>query len=424
MIEIKENKLYIDGVSGEALAETYGTPLFAMSHDYIAGKCEAIRKDFLNKYPLTRAAYAGKAFLTLAMCQIIEEEGFCLDVVSGGELYTAISAGFPSERIEFNGNNKSEAEIEMAIEYGVGRIIVDGADEIQLIDAICKKYNKTIDVLLRISPGVDSHTHSYITTGNVDSKFGVPLEPSIFYAVFDEIMATEKVNLIGFHYHIGSQLHENDSYIMATEILVDLLESVYKERNFIAQEINIGGGFGIRYTEADEEKTYAYFLDPVMALIYGKYETMNWNKPAVVIEPGRSIVANAGVTLYRVGTIKNIPGVRKYVAVDGGMTDNIRPALYQSPYEFHVDSNGPKETVAICGKCCESGDILAKEVAVNQPKRGDLLAVLSTGAYCYAMSSNYNKIPMLPVVMVKEGKEKLIVKRQSYEDLISREIKL
>lgn len=424
MIEIKENKLYIDGISGETLAETYGTPLFAMSHDYIAQKCETIRKEFLNKYPHTRAAYAGKAFLTLAMCQMIEAEGFCLDVVSGGELYTAISAEFPPERIEFNGNNKSESEIEMAIAYGVGRIIVDGADEIQLIDRICKKHNRNIDVLLRISPGVDSHTHSYITTGNVDSKFGVPLDPSIFYAVFDEIMGTEKVNLIGFHYHIGSQLHENDSYIMATGILLDLLESVYKERNFIAKEINIGGGFGIRYTEADEEKSYAYFLDPVMTLINEKYDGMNWPKPAVVIEPGRSIVANAGVTLYRVGTIKDIPGVRKYVAVDGGMTDNIRPALYQSPYEFHVDSSGPKERVAICGKCCESGDILTKEVVVNQPKRGDLLAVLSTGAYCYAMASNYNKIPMPPVVLVKEGNPKLIVKRQSYKMLIEREIKL
>ncbi len=424
MIEIKENDIWIDGVSATSLANEYGTPIFLMSNDHISKKCAEIRESFLNKYEDTRAAYAGKAFLTVAMCQIIEEEGLCLDVVSAGELYTAIRANFPPEKIEFNGNNKSEEELDMAISYGVGRIIIDSSDEISLIEAICNKYNKKIDVIIRVSPGVDSHTHSYITTGNVDSKFGVSLDENIFYSIFDEVMQKERINLIGFHYHIGSQLHENNSYLMATGILLNLVENLYKNRNFLTKEINIGGGFGIRYTEIDNQKDYAYFLDPIMEMIYNKYNEMNQEKPAVVIEPGRSIVANAGVTLYRVGAIKEIPGVRKYVAVDGGMTDNIRPALYESKYEAFVSSNEPKEMVTICGKCCESGDILIRDIELNRPKRGDILGIMSTGAYCYSMSNNYNKIPLLPVVMVRDGEGKLIVKRQTFEELIQREVML
>ncbi|MEG0662808.1 MAG: diaminopimelate decarboxylase, partial [Anaerovoracaceae bacterium] len=326
-------------------------------------------------------------------------------------------------RIEFNGNNKSLEELEMAIDYGVGRIIIDGTDELALIESVCKEKNKPVKALMRITPGVDSHTHQYITTGNVDSKFGIPQEESVFNGVFEAVLDSKWVDLVGLHFHVGSQLHENDSYLVATGILLELIGKLKDKYGFVTRELNIGGGFGIRYTEADDEKPYAYFLEPVMEKIKEGFAQLSLDMPAVVIEPGRSIVANAGVTLYTVGTIKEIPGVRKYVSVDGGMTDNIRPALYESGYEcFVATQEEAQETVTICGKCCESGDILIKDVTVRAPKRGDLLAVYSTGAYCYSMSSNYNKIPLLPVVMTSKGSERLIVRRQSYEDLISREL--
>ena len=423
MNEIRDGILYIDGIDSRELVTEYGSPLMVMSKDTIVDKISQIKSAFTEKYSNCRIAYAGKAFLCSAMIRLLNEEGLCLDVVSDGELYAAVAAGFPPERIEFNGNNKSLEEIKMAVEYGVSRIIVDGKDEIGLIEEECKRQGKTCNVMIRFSPGVDSHTHQYITTGNIDSKFGVPLSDGIIDGVIKAAMDSPYINLLGFHFHVGSQLHDNQSHIMATGILLEMVEKFRESLGFVPQELNLGGGFGIHYTDADDVKPFGYFLDPVMEQINEYFAEKGLERPAVVIEPGRSIVGEAGTTLYTVGTIKDIPGVRKYVSVNGGMTDNIRPAMYGSEYECHVNvepsDERTQEVVTVCGKCCESGDILIRDVTVPAPKRGDILALFSTGAYCYAMSSNYNMIRKMPVVMTENGQSQLIIKGQSYEDLLA-----
>lgn len=420
MIETKNGRLAIDGCDARELAREYGTPLMIISQEHMEKKVKQLRDSFLDKYENVRAAYAGKAFLPLAMCRFIQEQGLCLDVVSGGELYTAICAQFPPEKIEFNGNNKSREELEMAIDYGVGRIIIDGTDEPELIQQICSEKNKKIKVLMRITPGVDSHTHRFITTGSLDSKFGIPMDQ--VDGVFERIQGHPHLDLLGFHFHVGSQLHDNESYLLALEVLLKTIERLEEKYGFQTKEINVGGGFGIRYTQEDQVKPYGYFLDPIMERIEEEYRKKGKTRPAVVTEPGRSIVGEAGVTLYTVGSTKEIPGVRRYVSVDGGMTDNIRPALYDAQYEAWTSSGKAQEKTTVCGKCCESGDILLRDVMMNRPERGDLLAIFSTGAYCWSMSSNYNKIPGLPVVMTKGGDSRLVVKRQSYRELIRGEV--
>lgn len=423
MNEIRNGILYIDGIDSRELVREYGSPVMVMSKDTIIEKCNELKSAFTEKYENTRIAYAGKAFLCGAMIRLLNEEGLCLDVVSDGELYTAVKAGFPPERIEFNGNNKSMDEIRMAVEYGVSRIIVDGRDEISLIEEECKRQGKTVNVMIRFSPGVDSHTHQYITTGNIDSKFGVPLSDGIIDGVIKAAMDSEYINLLGFHFHVGSQLHDNQSHVMATGILLEMVEKFRQSLGFVPKELNLGGGFGIHYTDEDQVKPFDYFLDPVMEKINEYFAEKALERPAVVIEPGRSVVGEAGTTLYTVGTIKDIPGVREYVSVNGGMTDNIRPAMYGSEYECHLNvqdgENRPQQVVTICGKCCESGDILIRDVKIPAPERGDILGVFSTGAYCYAMSSNYNMIRRMPVVMTSQGHSQLIIKGQSYEDLIA-----
>ena len=422
MNEIRDGILYIDGVDSREIAREYGSPVMVMSKDTIVEKCNQLKGAFTEKYENCRIAYAGKAFLCSAMIRLLNEQGLCLDVVSDGELYTAIQAGFPAERIEFNGNNKSIDEIRMAVEYGVSRIIVDGTDEIALIEEECQRQGKKVNVMIRFSPGVDSHTHQYITTGNIDSKFGVPLSDGIIDGVIAAAMDSPYINLLGFHFHVGSQLHDNQSHVMATGILLEMVEKFRQSLGFVPQELNLGGGFGIHYTDEDDVKPFEYFLDPVMEQINEYFDGNGLARPAVVIEPGRSVVGEAGTTLYTIGTIKDIPGVRKYVSINGGMTDNIRPAMYGSEYECHLNVCGDEreaEVVTISGKCCESGDILIRDVELPAPKRGDMLAIFSTGAYCYAMSSNYNMIRRMPVVMTSNGNVELIIKGQSYEDLIA-----
>ena len=423
--EVKNGILHFDGCNTLELAEKYGTPLYVMSETAIVEKCREIRTSFLQKYKKTRAAYASKAFLTLSMCKIIDREGLCIDVVSGGELYTAIKANFPPEKIELNGNNKTIEEIELAVDYNIGRIIVDGLDELVLIENVCKKKGKKVNILYRITPGVKSDSHDYIVTGKKDSKFGIPLDDEIIFPAIEQAIKSEYVNFMGFHFHVGSQLHDNSSHLKALETSLKLIKDTKEKYGYVTPEINIGGGFGINYTEADDKKAYSYFLDPMMERIEEFSKELGIERPEVVIEPGRSIVGEAGITLYTVGTIKDIPGIRKYVSVNGGMTDNIRPALYQAKYEGVVANKAdrPKtETVTICGKCCESGDILIRDAEVAPVERGDIFAIFSTGAYGYAMASNYNKNPLPAIVLVKEGDSQVIVKRQSYDDLIKNDI--
>jgi len=423
--EIKNNILYFDGCNTTELAKKYGTPLYVMSETAIAEKCREIRETFLNKYERTRAAYASKAFLTLSMCKIIEREGLCMDVVSGGELYTAIKADFPAERIEFNGNNKSIEELELAVDYNIGRIIVDGLDELSLIEEICKEKGKKINILYRVTPGVKSDSHDYIVTGKKDSKFGIPLDDEVIFPAIEQAINSSYVNFMGFHFHVGSQLHNNESHLKALDIVLKLIKDTKEKYNYTTPELNIGGGFGIRYTDDDDKKPYAYFLDPMMEKIEAFSNELNITRPEIVIEPGRSIVGEAGITLYTIGTIKDIKGIRKYVSVDGGMTDNIRPALYQAKYEGVIANKAEEaktDMVTICGKCCESGDILIRDVKIASPERGDIFAIFSTGAYGYTMASNYNKNPLLATVLVKEGKSEIIVKRQTYDHMIANEV--
>lgn len=423
--EIKNNTLYFDGCNTVELAKKYGTPLYVMSETAIVEKCREIKDTFLHKYERTRAAYAAKAFLTLSMCKIIEREGLCMDVVSGGELYTAIKAQFPAERIEFNGNNKSIEEIELAVDYNIGRIIVDGLDELSIIEEICKEKGKKIDILYRVTPGVKSDSHDYIVTGKKDSKFGIPLDEEVIYPAIEAAINSNYVNFMGFHFHVGSQLHNNESHLQALDIVLNLVKQTKERYNYVTPELNIGGGFGIKYTSADDRKPYAYFLDPMMKRIEEFSNEVGITRPEVVIEPGRSIVGEAGITLYTIGTIKDIKGIRKYVSVDGGMTDNIRPSLYQAVYEAIVANKAeePKtDLVTISGKCCESGDVLIRDIKIAKPERGDIFAVFSTGAYGHSMASNYNKNPLLATVLVKDGKSEIIVKRQTYDHMIENEV--
>ena len=407
------------------LAEKYGTPLYVMSEDYIKDRCREIRQDFVDKYPKTRAVYASKAFLTKEMARIIKRENIGMDVVSGGELFTAMEVDFPMDKIIFHGNNKSRDELQLAIKNNIGRIVVDNLDEIELIEEIGREENKKVNILFRISPGVDSETHKYIQTGQVDSKFGIPLSNEIIDMALEKALSCKFVTLLGFHFHIGSQISDNNSHIKSIKVISKLMKRVRDKYGFITKELNTGGGYGIKYIEGDERKSLSYFTDPIMEEIEARCQEYEMERPLIIIEPGRWIVGEAGITLYKIGTIKEIPGVRTYVSVDGGMGDNPRPSLYQAKYEGIIANKineARQDKVTIAGKCCESGDILIWDLKVPKLERGDILAILSTGAYNYSMASNYNKIPRPAVVMVNNGQDRLIVKRESYEDLLRNQI--
>jgi len=423
--EIKNNTLYFDGCSTTELAKKYGTPLYVVSETDIINKCNEFRDCFLDKYPNTRVAYASKAFLPLGMCKIIEREGLCLDVVSGGEIYTAMKAGFPAERIEFNGNNKGMDEIELAVEYGVGRIIIDGVSEIELIEEACRKYGKKMNVLYRITPGVKSDTHDHMVTGKKDSKFGIDMEEDVIYPAIERALRSEYVNLLGFHFHVGSGIFDNYPYLASLDITLNLVKEVKERYGYEIKELNVGGGFAIQFVPEEPRPPYSYFLEPIMKRIEAFSEEIGIDRPAVVIEPGKGIVGEAGITLYTIGSIKEIKNVRKYVAVDGGMTDNIRTELYGAVYDGVVANkmDDPKDDfVTICGKCCESGDYLIKDIWTAKAERGDIFAIYSTGGYNYSMSSNYNKHTKSAVVLVKEGRDELMVRRQTYDHLIENEL--
>lgn len=423
--EVKNGVLYFDGCNTIELAEKYGTPLYVISETDIVGRFNDLKECFINKYPKVRVAYASKAFCTKAMYKLCEREGMCIDIVSGGELYTAIKADFPPERIEFNGNNKSYSEIEMAVDYGIGRFIVDGLQELPLIEEICRAKGKKANILYRITPGVKAGSHDYIVTGKRDSKFGIPLDEDVIYPEVEKAINSEYVNFLGFHFHLGSQLFDNDAYLQAIDVVLKHVKEVKERFNYDITELNFGGGFGVTYTD-EVRKPYSYFLDPMMERIDAFYKEQRAVRPTIVIEPGRSVVAEAGISLYTIGSIKDIKGVRKYVSIDGGMTDNIRPALYQAVYDGVVanKADAPKtELVTICGKCCESSDIIITDIKIVEGvKAGDIFAIFSTGAYGYSMASNYNRNAIPAVVLVKDGRSEIIVKRQSYEHMTNNDV--
>ncbi|MBE6066548.1 MAG: diaminopimelate decarboxylase [Clostridium lundense] len=424
-MEIRENTLYIGGISTVELAKKYGTPLYVFDEGLMRSTCKDYYKYFKVNESNNRVAYAGKAFLTLAMCKLIEEEGLCLDVVSGGELYTAMKANFPADKIYFHGNNKTLEEVEMGIDYGVSRFVVDNFYELEQINKIATRKNKVQKVLLRITPGIEAHTHDYIKTGQIDSKFGFTLSNEDALKGVNMALELPGIELAGLHCHIGSQIFDLSPYEDEVEIMMGFIKTIKDEFNYEIEELDLGGGFGIYYTEEDEPRSTKEYCETIINKADEVHKRLGIKLPMLTIEPGRSIVGNAGITLYTIGSTKNIQGVRKYISVDGGMGDNIRPALYNAKYECVVANrmeNEKNDFVTIAGKCCESGDILINDTNIAESESGDILAMFTTGAYGYSMSSNYNKIPKAAVVFVKDGEARLVCKRQSYEDLIANEM--
>ncbi|WP_213974124.1 diaminopimelate decarboxylase [Tepidanaerobacter acetatoxydans] len=422
----KFNHLEIGGCDAVELAKEFGTPLYVMDENHIRENCRLYRDSLNNLHENSEVIYAGKAFLTMEMCKLIEEEGLSLDVVSGGELYTAIKSGFPSKRIYFHGNNKSYAELEMAAEYGVGRIVVDNFYELELLRDVAKKYQgKKIKILLRLTPGIEAHTHDYIKTGQLDSKFGFGMENGHAFMAVENALSIKGLKLMGFHCHIGSQIFEDEPFKDAAEIMIQFAKIVNERYDFRTREIDFGGGFGIRYTEKDKPLAVKNYIEVLVESVKESCKKHNVPIPKILIEPGRAIVGEAGTTLYTIGSIKNIPGVRKYVSVDGGMSDNIRPALYGAAYSAVIANKAGcprEEIVSIAGKCCESGDMLIWDINLPKIMPGDILAVFTTGAYHYSMASNYNMMLKPAVVFVKNKTARLVVRRQTYEDLLSNEV--
>ncbi|HHV38144.1 MAG TPA: diaminopimelate decarboxylase [Tepidimicrobium sp.] len=416
---------YFDGSDTVYLAKKYGTPLYVVSENYIIDRIDEIKRDFLGRYINVDVVYAGKAFLPKEMARIVKREGIGIDVVSGGELYTAMKVDFPSDKIIFHGNNKSLDELDMAVGYGVGRIIVDNEYELGLLNNVAKRHGKRVNILYRTTPGVNSNTHKYIQTGQVDSKFGIPILNGVIYSAIEKALKLDNINLLGFHFHIGSQILDNTTYVEAIKVITKLMKGVKDRFGFKTRELNTGGGFGIQYADTGERKPISFYTDIIMEEIGRSCRENGLDIPRVIIEPGRWIVGEAGITLYTIGSIKEIPDVRTYVSVDGGMNDNPRPSLYEAKYDGVIANKmdeDPSSVVTIAGKCCESGDILVWDLKVPEVKSGDILAILSTGAYNYSMASNYNKFPRPAVVMVKDGKDRLIVKRETYQDMLRNEI--
>lgn len=422
----EKGNLTVGGVDATELVKEFGTPLYVMDERTIRGHCRTFQKSIEDNYGgngLT--VYASKAFNCKEMCRIIKDEGLGIDVVSGGELYTALSVDFPPERIVFHGNNKTEEEIKTALEAGVGRIVVDNLFELRTIEQMAQRLNKNAGVMIRIKPGIDAHTHNFIRTGQIDSKFGFALETGEAFGAVKEVLEQKNVTLKGIHCHIGSQIFEIEPFKAAAEVMLGFMAKVKEELSYEIKELNLGGGFGIRYLIDDDAKLYKTFMEQVSVTVKETCKRLKLNIPFIMIEPGRAIVGPAGTTLYTIGAVKTIPGIRNYVSVDGGMTDNPRYILYQSEYSIAVANkiDKPADYVAtIAGRCCESGDLIQEDAKIQTPEAGDILAVFCTGAYNYSMASNYNRVPRPAVVMIKDGKPRLIIKRESYEDMVKNDI--
>ncbi|WP_227935113.1 diaminopimelate decarboxylase [Alkalihalobacillus deserti] len=422
-----QGQLEIGGVNTVDLAAKYGTPLFVYDVALIRERAMQFQEAFKMEAVPFQVAYASKAFSCLAMFQLADELGLSLDVVSGGELYTAIEAGYPMDRIHFHGNNKSLAELEMAVEAGIGCIVVDNFYELRELSRICKERQHRMEVLLRITPGVEAHTHDYISTGQEDSKFGFDLVSGQVHEAVQQAHEDEFLHLLGVHSHIGSQIFETKGFVMAVEKMFELIE-VWKEKfDFTPSVLNLGGGFGIRYIEGDTPLPVGEYVRKMIEVVKEKAAATNLTMPEIWIEPGRSLVGDAGTTLYSIGSHKHIPNVRDYLAVDGGMSDNLRPALYQAEYEGVLANRANEEateTFSIAGKCCESGDMLIWDLPLPKANHEDILAVFCTGAYGYAMANNYNRIPRPAVVFVEKGEAFEVVRRERYEDLVRLDLPL
>jgi len=421
--KVNENgNLSIGGVDTVELVKEFKTPLYVMDQELIETTIDKMKAAFKSTRFNTRIAYAGKAFLSTGMIKLVESKGLDLDVVSGGELYTAHKAGFPMNKVHLHGNNKLVNEIEMAVEFGIDTIVVDNEDEIDKIERICREKGKKQAVLVRIDPGIEAHTHHYIKTSGLTSKFGISLFQDNLFDIIKRLNDSEWIEFKGFHTHIGSQIFQSAFFIFALDEIFKYLDKLKKELGIVVHTVNMGGGFGVYYKEGDDPKPIEEVLSEIITYTEAMEIKYQIGFKELCIEPGRSIVGNAGTTLYEVGGIKETVGGKTYVFIDGGMSDNIRTALYQAEYEAGVvnklnDTNVREITLA--GKLCESGDIIIEKGKLPKATEiGDIVAVTTTGAYCYTMSSNYNRMMRPAVVFVKDGKSKVAVKRETLDDLI------
>ncbi len=426
-LNVNENgHLTVDGMDTVELAKEYGTPLYVMDKNRVRENCRtyltAMKKYYGGE---SMPFYASKALCFTDMCRLVAEEGMGLDVVSSGELYTAHRAGFPMERVCFHGNNKTDLDIAYGVSLGVGHFVADAAEEIEVIEREAKKAGIKQKVLLRVTPGIDPHTHAKIATGMVDSKFGAAIETGAAMELTKKLLACSHIDFEGFHCHVGSQIFEATPFISAVDIMADFISQVMAETGYIARVLNLGGGFGVRYTELDPQINVEKLIHMVASHLDAKCKEYGLPKLTVYMEPGRSIVADAGLTLYTVGTVKKIPGYKNYVSVDGGMADNPRFTLYEAKYTIlnaeHADA--PHDLICtVAGRCCESGDLLGENVSLTEPKRGEILAVLTTGAYNFSMASGYNRLCRPGLVWVENGESKVAVRRETLEDLLEKDL--
>lgn len=418
----EKGHLEIGGCDTVELAEKFGTPLYVLDERAVRERCREYRGALETRYPRkVKVYYAGKAFLTLAMCRLAAQEGLGLDVTSAGELHTALQADFPPEDIALHGNFKSEEEMRLGIESRVGRIVVDSRIELEQLAALAAEYRRTVPVLLRLNPGIKAGGHEFIETGHIDSKFGLSISTGQALQTVQRALELPHLDLRGVHCHIGSQILATEPFGRAAEVVMEFLAEIRRETEAVLTELNLGGGLGIRYTPADDPPSVEEYAEVIVTRLLRAAERHNFPLPTLMVEPGRSIVGEAGITLYTIGVIKEVPGVRTYVAVDGGMSDNPRPALYKARYEVFLANRAaeePTQVVTVSGKHCET-DTLFEEVVLAPPQVGDLLAVQSTGAYHYSMASNYNRFCRPAVVLVREGQAEVIVERETWEDLLA-----
>lgn len=418
----QDNHLMIGGCDVLTLTKKYGTPLIVYDVAYIRKQAQSF-KETLNALGIkNKVIYASKAFCCMAMYQLLVEENIGCDVVSSGEIYTALKSGMPANEIEFHGNNKTEEELLFAVENRVGTIVVDNFDEIRLLQEILQKKKQKQEILFRITPGINAETHDYILTGQVDSKFGFDVNSGQATQALEQILSSDYFILKGVHCHIGSQIFSAEGFLAAVEKMVAILVEWKNKFNYQADILNMGGGFGVQYTEEDDPLSPEEFVKAIVTALKKKCEQAAYCLPELWLEPGRSLVSEAGTTLYTVGSQKSVPNVRHFVSVDGGMGDNIRPALYGAKYQAFL-ANRVNETavekVTIVGKYCETGDVLIKDIELPEVKQGDTLAITSTGAYAYSMANNYNRNRKPAVVFVENGQDRLVVRRETYDDLIS-----
>ncbi len=423
--EVRDNHLFIGGVDMVKLAHEEGTALYVFDEADLRFRMESYRESFHSRYTNSDIAYASKAFLNKEVVRIANEEGMCLDVSGGGELACAQMAGFPMERVVVHGNNKTPAELTEAISAGVGRIVVDSRIELARVSEIAGRLGVEQEILMRITPGVEADTHEYIRTGCEDSKFGFTMLNDFAFTCVKDAIEAPNVKLVGFHCHIGSQIFALHSFREAAEVMVAFIARVQKEYGIAITELDLGGGLGVAYTAEDKPSSIDEFAECTTMAVKDFCEKYGVDEPHILVEPGRSLVANAGVTLYTVGILKTLPGIRKFVAIDGGMSDNIRTALYHADYEPVIANKAAEprtEIVTLCGKHCESGDAVVIDMPIQHPEVGDIACVFATGAYCSTMSSNYNGQPKPAVVFVKDGDARVVTRRETYADLYARDI--